>query len=605
MKVLVLLMVVLAAAAIVAESPIFMCPSTKSGHSGINVAHLNVNAQGVNQTVILQLVSTECHTCYLQNISFIPASEKNCSLLVDTRWPVHMAVSTNLSSLSVNDSCNFGTYTFQEGGVYLIYVSQKNDRAIHCLSPVLQNSPPDSNIALYGAIGIFAGIALLWIAIVKGRRRCLGFITEITPSERIMNTNGIMAERDLGTPTNASLEQDGKVVRERLKSLDTFRGLSLVIMMFVNYGGAEYWFFKHSKWNGLTVADLVFPWFIWIMGTALAYSFQSLARSKKSLGSIFLKICRRSLTLFALGILVNSGGSDNFKHWRIMGVLQRFALTYFVTATSQLAFMVNASKIPSKNPSLKDLTLYWKEWIVQLSLVVIHLCLTFLLQVPGCPTGYLGPGGIANDGGGADVFNCTGGAAGYIDKTVLGDALTYKTPTSMEIYDSTVPFDPEGILGTLNSCFLCFLGLQAGKILIIFPNAKDRIKRFLIWALITGIVAGILCKFSKNDGWIPVNKNLWSLSYILAMSSMAFVLFTFCYIVIDVYKYWTGAPFYYPGMNSIIVYVSHEVFPQPWMTFWAITPSTHATYFLINTWDVTFWVLLSAFLHSKKIFINV
>ena len=66
------------------------------------------------------------------------------------------------------------------------------------------------------------------------------------------------------------------------QSLDTFRGLSIVIMIFVNYGGGSYWFFAHSPWNGLTVADLVFPWFLWIMGVSLAISIRSQLRNSMS-----------------------------------------------------------------------------------------------------------------------------------------------------------------------------------------------------------------------------------------------------------------------------------------------------------------------------------
>ena len=73
-------------------------------------------------------------------------------------------------------------------------------------------------------------------------------------------------------------EADAKKAR-RVKSLDAFRGLAITIMIFVNYGGGSYYFFNHSPWNGLTVADLVFPWFIWIMGVSLAISTQSQLRN--------------------------------------------------------------------------------------------------------------------------------------------------------------------------------------------------------------------------------------------------------------------------------------------------------------------------------------
>lgn len=587
------------------EVPLFMCPSSKTAHSGLNVAHLTVSSYGVNSTVVLQLVSLECHTCDFQNVSFIPGNEKNCSVIVDTRWPVRMAIISNNTNDNVTDNCTNGNlnYSFETDGIYYIYVSLKNGK-ITCQKPILLNAPSDSNVALYVTFGIFAALTLIWVALTnkKSRRFLLSLVLDVTPD---VDTE-IVTERDLGSPTNAVIEQDKNKKKERLKSLDTFRGLSLVIMMFVNYGGGDYWFFSHSKWNGLTVADLVFPWFVWIMGTALAYSFLSLSRSNSSKCSIFLKIVRRSITLFALGLLVNSGGTRNFKIWRVMGVLQRFSFTYFVTASTQLLFMTpSQTKITERYHCMQDITSFWKEWIVQLTLVLVHTLLTFLLHVPGCPTGYLGPGGLANDSNGRNVSLCTGGAAGYIDRTVLGDSQVYKDPTCQEIYNTTVAYDPEGLLGTLTSCFLCFLGLQAGKILTTYHSPKSRVTRFIVWSLVLGLIAGILCKFSKNDGWIPVNKNLWSLSYILTMASFAFALFTICYLIVDVYNLWNGAPFFYPGMNSIVVYVCHEVFSQPFQTFWNIEPGSHAIAMLINIWDVTFWVLMSVYLHYKKIFIAV
>lgn len=590
------------------DIPTYMCPSSRTTASGINIARLTVSSEGVDSTVKLQLVSSECHLCDLQNVSTIPANERNCSILVDTRWPVRMAIVSNDSQVSVNSNCTNGELDshFEAGGIYYIYLAMKN-KTINCQLPLPVNSPVDSNVAMYVTIGLLAALALLYVGLKRSRRLFWKMVSDVSP---VMDDE-IVTERDLGMPTNVTVGKDQQ--KERLKSLDTFRGISLVIMMFVNYGGASYWFFSHSKWNGLTVADLVFPWFIWIMGTALAYSFQSVARSNKSKISIFAKIVRRSIILFALGFFVSSSGAHNFTRWRFMGVLQRFALTYFVTASIHLLFMVSSNtKITSRWHSLQDISLYWKEWVVQLILVVIHTCLTFLLRVPGCPTGYLGPGGLAKDGpkyeDGSPKYNvslCTGGAAGYIDRVILGEKLVYQHPTCAEIYETTVPYDPEGLLGTLTSCFLCFLGLQAGKILTTYRDPTSRVIRFLVWCIVLGTIAVVLCRASKNDGWIPVNKNLWSLSYILTMASMAFALFTFCYIVVDVYNIWTGAPFYYPGMNSIVVYVCHELFSQPFQTFWDITPKTHAISMLINIWDVTFWVLMSVYLNYKQIFIAV
>jgi predicted acyltransferase len=80
--------------------------------------------------------------------------------------------------------------------------------------------------------------------------------------------------------------------------------MSLVIMIFVNYGGGGYWFFDHSVWNGLTVADLVFPWFIWIMGVSMVFSFHG--RRKDSTVKTIYQILRRTVILFAVGLFLDA-----------------------------------------------------------------------------------------------------------------------------------------------------------------------------------------------------------------------------------------------------------------------------------------------------------
>ena len=92
-----------------------------------------------------------------------------------------------------------------------------------------------------------------------------------------------------------------------------YRGISVALMIFVNYGGGQFWFFKHSPWNGLTVADLVFPWFMWIMGVAVALGTQAQMRRGVKIKKLFCNIMRRTVILFALGIMLNSGKCNDFR----------------------------------------------------------------------------------------------------------------------------------------------------------------------------------------------------------------------------------------------------------------------------------------------------
>ena len=119
------------------------------------------------------------------------------------------------------------------------------------------------------------------------------------------------------------------VKKQRLISLDTFRGICLVIMIFVNYGGGGYWFFSHSRWHGLTVADLVMPWFMFMMGVSFTFSLKSLDRRGSSKRQMMMKVLLRCIKLFVIGLfLINQ--SDSWNGIRLPGVLQRFAICYLV-----------------------------------------------------------------------------------------------------------------------------------------------------------------------------------------------------------------------------------------------------------------------------------
>ncbi|ESO84900.1 hypothetical protein LOTGIDRAFT_176092 [Lottia gigantea] len=167
----------------------------------------------------------------------------------------------------------------------------------------------------------------------------------------------------------------------------TVNSLSLVIMIFVNYGGGGYWFFEHPPWNGLTVADLVFPWFIFIMGTSMNFSFKSLYKKEKTTFQILFKIFKRSFILFAIGIILNtSWGPVELETMRIPGVLQRFGLTYLFVALMEFTLgRRKDSHEDAKWAPVRDIVLNLPIWILNLALLGVFIGLTYGLPVPGCP----------------------------------------------------------------------------------------------------------------------------------------------------------------------------------------------------------------------------
>lgn len=246
----------------------------------------------------------------------------------------------------------------------------------------------------------------------------------------------------------------------------------------------------------------------------------------------------------------------------------------------------------------------WKQWIVIAALILFYLLVIFGLKVGSCPRGYLGPGGIHEY---EKYQNCTGGAAGFIDRTILGENHMYQRAKIRSVYDSLV-FDPEGIFGCLLTIVQVFLGVQCGVTLLVYPTAKDRLRRWIFWGVGLAALTAILTLFSVDDGIIPINKNLWSLSFVSVTSSLAFLLLSLIYFLVDVRNigddFWTI--FLYPGMNAIILYVGHSVFHKMWPFHFSFdVMNTHFILLLENCWTVVVWILISHWLYHRKIFYSI
>ncbi|NWX91701.1 HGNAT acetyltransferase, partial [Nothoprocta pentlandii] len=579
------------------------------------LVHNALPAEGLR----LSALSAACYQCSPQLLAFIPASNgssrraSTAAVAVDTQHPLTL----QLDGFSENRALCKIHYHFGESGNYSLEVKIQSGstQTVSCDLRVNED-PINSYRPILFAFLVYTGILALVIAghlLMKIDPVRNWVCKRLNPreTERVINSEPGSPNREDSPSSDLSCQRLwSSIPRQRLRSLDTFRGLSLIIMVFVNYGGGKYWFFKHESWNG----KLHFPTasssrFVFIMGTSVSLSLSSMLRWGSSKKKVLLKILWRSFLLILLGIVVVNPnyclGPLSWDNLRIPGVLQRLGFTYLVVAALQLPFTgIAAENVPVScmpPPALQDILPYWPQWVFILTLEAIWLCLTFLLPVPGCPRGYLGPGGIGDFG---KYPNCTGGAAGYIDRLLLGEKHIYQHPSSSVLYQTKMPYDPEGILGTINSTVMAFLGLQAGKIILLYKDQHKQImSRFFIWSIVMGIISAALTKCSKNEGFIPINKNLWSISYVTTLSCFAFILLLLIYYLVDVKRLWSGAPFFYPGMNSILVYIGHEVFENYFPFKWKMQDSqSHAEHLIQNLTATTLWVLISYVLYRKRIF---
>jgi predicted acyltransferase len=297
--------------------------------------------------------------------------------------------------------------------------------------------------------------------------------------------------------------------KSRLSSLDAFRGITIAGMILVNNPGSwkhVYSPLGHAEWHGWTTADLVFPFFLFIVGVSVSLALSNRIARGDSLSSVYLKIFKRSLILFALGILLRLLFRFDFVNLRIPGVLQRIAICYLVSS------LIFCRVGPKKRVA-----------IVFFLLAGYYLVMKFV-PVPGY---------------GAGVLDYQGNLCGYIDTKLLGGHL-YKPG-----------FDPEGILSTFPAIATVLIGTLTGDWL---RTSRKVIQKFagLFAAGLLMTASGILL-----HPMFPINKQLWTSTFVLFTAGAALLILGLCYILMDGIgvKKW-AFPFLVLGTNSIFAYVT-------------------------------------------------
>ncbi|CAL1675726.1 unnamed protein product [Lasius platythorax] len=545
---------------------------------GIDEACFRI-VNGYNNSVTLYSHLSECYLCKDVPQAYLPGNQ-SIPLVIPTKYPLHIFYKDN-----THEACHI-TYNFKEHGTYGWNISEEQP----CSEIYMIHEPVNSYLPIFTAFMVYVLLMVLYatfkviIRVIRGKLSPDNVHDDLDRLQEAETSNPIIR-------TNRS--------STRIRSIDTFRGIAILLMIFVNNGGGKYVFFNHSAWNGLTVADLVLPWFAWIMGFSITISKRSELRVSNSRKKIILRCLQRAFILVLLGLMLNSIHTDSLKDLRFPGVLQLLAVSYFVCATIETIFMRMHSQF-GRFTILRDVLNNWAQWLIILTIVATHTLITFLLPVPNCPTGYLGPGGYYHFG---EFPNCTGGAAGYIDRLVFGSHMYSKTQNP--VYGTILPHDPEGIMNTMSIILVVYLGVHAGKILILYYQCNARVVRWLLWSGVTGIVAGLLCHFDKESGVIPVSKKMMSLSFVLTVSCFAFLLYAILHFFIDYKQYWNGAPFIYAGLNPITLYIGHTITMGLFPWAWNLSHPTHWSFLAMNLWTTTLWGIIAYWLYWKDIIISI
>ena len=296
----------------------------------------------------------------------------------------------------------------------------------------------------------------------------------------------------------------------RLLSLDVFRGATIAAMMLVNNAGnwnAVYPPLRHSAWHGWTFTDTIFPFFLWIAGVSMTFSFAKRLERNDSRARLLTHTLQRAATIFLLGLFLNLFPLFQFSTVRIPGVLQRIAVCYLIAGVIFLYTGLRGQMV----------------WTA--SLLLVYCALMKLAPVPGF---------------GAGILEKEGNFAQYIDRLVL----------SGHMWASSKTWDPEGIVSTLPSIATMLFGILTGHLLRSRLNPESK----TAWLMVMG--NGLMGVGLIWAWWLPINKPLWTSSYSLLMAGMAANVFGCCYWLIDIkgYRRWSQ-PFAIYGMNAITVYV--------------------------------------------------
>jgi predicted acyltransferase len=307
-------------------------------------------------------------------------------------------------------------------------------------------------------------------------------------------------------------------------SLDVFRGATIAAMILVNDPGSWSHIYpplEHAEWNGWTPTDLIFPFFLFIVGVSMTLSFASRIARGITRRALVTHVVRRSALIFAIGLFLNGFPGFDLGSIRIMGVLQRIALCYFAAG---LLYLITFQTVPASDRPARVRANLRVTAAVAIALLVGYWALMTFVPVPGYGAGHLGK----EDNLGA-----------YVDRTLMGGHL----------WSESVTWDPEGFLSTLPAIASLLIGILAGEWL-----RSDRAAGRKVLGLAT-VGLALLIAGRLLHPFFPINKNLWTSSFVLFTGGFAMLALAACYWIVDVraWRAW-AAPFLVFGMNAILAY---------------------------------------------------
>nr|MBC7613103.1 DUF5009 domain-containing protein [Pseudopedobacter sp.] len=305
-------------------------------------------------------------------------------------------------------------------------------------------------------------------------------------------------------------------LKKRLLSLDVFRGITVAAMILVNNPGDWRYIYaplEHSEWNGCTPTDLIFPFFLFIVGVSIVYALSGKKVDAANHSKVLLSVFKRASILFGLGLLLSLFPFFDFSVVRIPGVLTRIAIVYLITA---ILFIKFNEKVLFR---------------LFIGLILIYWLVMTLIPVPNIGFPNLEP--ETNLGA-------------WLDRTIFTEAHLWK---------SSKTWDPEGLLSTLPAVATGLFGILIGLTL----KSKQRTdENKVAWMFTYGLIAALAGLVL--DLVFPINKSLWTSSFVLYTGGLASMALGLCYWLIDVKGFTKFTkPFVIYGVNAITVFFASGI----------------------------------------------
>ncbi|KAH6820090.1 heparan-alpha-glucosaminide N-acetyltransferase-like protein [Perilla frutescens var. hirtella] len=436
----------------------------------------------------------------------------------------------------------------------------------------------------------------------------------------------------------------------RVASLDIFRGFTVALMILVDDAGGEWPVIAHAPWNGCNLADFVMPFFLFIVGMAIALALKRIQHRAKAIR----KVIFRTIKLLFWGLLLQGGYSHapdkltygvDMKEIRWWGILQRIALAYLVVALVEIMTRSSVSKgLVTGIGKLSIFKLYFWHWIVATCVLSVYLAMLYGIYVHDWQ--FRVKNTDSPDFGKILTVACNMrgnldppcNAVAYIDRKLLGINHMYQHPAWKRSKACTTssphegpfrsdapswcwaPFEPEGTLSSISAILSTLIGVHFGHVLV---HIKDHRSRLQHWT-ITGIgllVVGIILHFTNA---IPLNKQLYTLSYVCITSGAAALVFSSFYILVDIWN--IRYPFLvleWIGLNAMLVYVmvAAGIFAGFINGWYYDDPHNTLTHWIqkhvfINVWhstrvgillyvifaEILFWGMVAGILHRFSIY---